>query len=148
VMPEVDGRIFAGVVSFKAPGRKDPDLQFSRFAHRADADRIGAVADRVLAWHELAKTPAQERKLALVLSTYPGRDDQIAHAVGLDALASVEDMLETLADAGYAVQPGRGFGKTLSQQRIAWSLNDYKCALATLPQQLRDDLTASWGRAE
>ena len=148
VMPEVDGRIFAGVVSFKAPGRKDPDLQFSRFAHRADADRIGAVADRVLAWHDLAKTSAQERKLALVLSTYPGRDDQIAHAVGLDALASVEDMLETLADAGYAVQPGRGFGKTLSQQRMAWSLNDYKCALATLPQQLRADLDASWGSIE
>ena len=36
VLPEVDGRIFAGVASFKSPGRRDPDLQFSRFAHRAD----------------------------------------------------------------------------------------------------------------
>lgn len=32
VLPEVDGRIFAGLVSFKAPGKKDPDLQYSRFA--------------------------------------------------------------------------------------------------------------------
>lgn len=148
VMPEVDGRIFAGVVSFKSPVKKDPDLQFSRFAHRAEADRVGAVADRVLAWHKLAKTPAQKRKLALVLSTYPGRDDQIAHAVGLDALASVEVMLQTLADAGYGVRPYVGFGKSLSRQSIAWSLNDYETALATLPQQLRDDLTSAWGGAE
>ncbi len=148
VMPEVDGRIFAGVVSFKAPARKDPDLQFSRFAHRAEADRIGAVADRVLAWHRLATTPAQDRKLALVLSTYPGREDQIAHAVGLDALASVEVMLQTLANADYSVCPGAGFGKSLSRQRIAWSLDDYLAALATLPRQLRDDLISAWGMAE
>ncbi|MGB1034999.1 MAG: cobaltochelatase subunit CobN, partial [Primorskyibacter sp.] len=36
VLPEVDGRIFAGVVSFKSPGKRDPDLQYSRFAHRAE----------------------------------------------------------------------------------------------------------------
>ena len=41
VLPEIDGRIFAGVTSFKSPGKRDPDLQYSRFAHRADqrADR-------------------------------------------------------------------------------------------------------------
>ena len=45
VLPEVDGRLFAGVVSFKSPGRRDPDLQFSRFAHRADPARVQAVVD-------------------------------------------------------------------------------------------------------
>ncbi len=47
VLPELDGRIFAGVTSFKSPGKRDPDLQYSRFAHRADSARIEAVADRV-----------------------------------------------------------------------------------------------------
>jgi cobaltochelatase CobN len=145
VLPEVDGRIFTGVISFKAPGKKDPHLQFSRFAHRAEDARIDAVADRVMGWLSLARTPRADRKLALVLSTYPGRDDQIAHAVGLDALASVEDMLLTLADAGYAVQPEIGFGKSLPQTRIAWPLEDYSAALAKLPKQLRDDLTTAWG---
>ncbi|PZQ51397.1 MAG: cobaltochelatase subunit CobN [Rhodovulum sulfidophilum] len=102
VLPEVDGRIFAGVASFKAPTRRDPELQFSRFAHRAEPGRIGAIADRVAAWHRLAATPAAERRLALVLSTYPGRADQMAHAVGLDALASAEAILEDLAADGYA----------------------------------------------
>ena len=31
VLPEVDGRLFTGVISFKAPEKKDPDLQYSRF---------------------------------------------------------------------------------------------------------------------
>lgn len=145
VLPEVDGRIFTGVVSFKAPQKKDPHLQFSRFAHRAEADRTAAVADRVAGWHKLAQTPAKDRKLALVLSTYPGRADQIAHAVGLDALASVEDMLLTLAAAGYSAEPAIGFGKTLTQQTIAWPLAAYQAALAKLPKVLRDDLQTAWG---
>ncbi|MBC7676729.1 MAG: cobaltochelatase subunit CobN, partial [Rhodoferax sp.] len=56
VLPEVDGRIFAGVVSFKSPTKRDPDLQFSRFAHRADAGRIAAVVDRVAGWVSLGET--------------------------------------------------------------------------------------------
>lgn len=148
VMPEVDGRIFAGVVSFKAPIKKDPYLEFSRFAHRAEAARIEAVTDRILGWHTLASTPVEQRRVALVLSTYPGRDDQIAHAVGLDALASVEGMLRTLADAGYAVQPNVGFGKSLNTHSIPWPHAAYKTALASLPHQLRDDLNAAWGAVE
>jgi cobaltochelatase CobN len=148
VLPEVDGRIFAGVASFKAPGRKDPDLQYSRFAHRAEAERIRAVVDRLEGWHRLSRTPARDRRLALVLSTYPGRVDQIAHAVGLDALASTEDMLLTLAREGYAVTPGIGFGRSLTQATLDWPLADYRAALNTLPQTLRDDLHTAWGAPE
>tara|TARA_R110002110_G_scaffold27592_19_gene100120 strand:+ start:372 stop:3614 length:3243 start_codon:yes stop_codon:yes gene_type:complete len=145
VLPEVDGRVFAGVVSFKAPEKKDPYLQFSRFAHRANADRIQAVVDRVAGWHRLARTPTQNRKLALVLSTYPGRADQIAHAVGLDALTSTEDMLLTLATAGYSVEPAIGFGKALAEDTISWSAADYASHLASLPDGLVQDVLTAWG---
>ncbi|NEK21393.1 cobaltochelatase subunit CobN [Sulfitobacter sp. JBTF-M27] len=145
VLPEVDGRIFTGVVSFKAPEKKDPHLQYSRFSHRANAPRIKAVVDRVAGWHRLAATPVADKKLALVLSTYPGRADQIAHAVGLDALASAEDMLLTLAGAGYAVTPEIGFGKTLPRTTIAWPMSAYEEALRTLPAQLQQDLHTAWG---
>lgn len=148
VLPEVDGRIFAGVVSFKAPEKKDPHLQFSRFAHRANAERIHAVVDRVAGWHRLARTPARDRKLALVLSTYPGREDQIAHAVGLDALASTEDMLLTLADAGYGVEPAIGFGKSLNQNTISWRVDGDMSYLTCLPDTLLKDLNTAWGPVE
>ncbi|APE44954.1 cobaltochelatase subunit CobN [Sulfitobacter alexandrii] len=148
VLPEVDGRLFAGVVSFKAPEKKDPHLQYARFAHRADADRIRAVVDRVAGWHSLARTPVQDRKLAIVLSTYPGRADQIAHAVGLDALASVEAMLPALIDAGYAVEASTGFGQSLANSTISWSVDDYAAALADLPETLLNDLDTAWGPLE
>ena len=148
VLPEVDGRLFAGVVSFKSPGKRDPDLQFSRFAHRADAERVAAVVDKVRAWLTLAETDAAQRKLALVLSTYPGKAHQLAHAVGLDALASVETVLADLAAAGYAVTPAGDLAPALLSDRLSWPLAEYLAALDTLPQSLREDLHAAWGAPE
>lgn len=147
VLPEVDGRIFAGVASFKQPARRDPDLEYARFAHRAEPERIAAIVARVGGWLRLAATPAPARRLALVLSTYPGRPWQMAHAVGLDALASAEALLETLAAEGYAVAPGAPLA-TLAEARVAFPLADYEAALATLPESLRAALTAAHGAPE
>jgi cobaltochelatase CobN len=148
VLPELDGRIFVGVTSFKSPGKRDPDLQYSRFAHRADSARIEAVADRVAGWHRLATTPAHARKLALVLSTYPGRADQMAHAVGLDALASTEAILSDLATEGYAIADGLPLASELSLQTLAWPVHEYRAALARLPEPLQTALAAAWGAPE
>lgn len=148
VLPEVDGRLFAGVSSFKEPQVRDEHLQFSRYAHKADIERTGAVADRIKAWTDLAATPPQVRKLALVLSTYPGKDWNMAHAVGLDALASAEAILSDLGDAGYGTGvAGEPLEHALATATIAWPLEDYRAALATLPQSLQDALTAAWGDA-
>ncbi|OJH44863.1 cobaltochelatase subunit CobN [Paracoccus sp. SM22M-07] len=142
VLPEVDGRILAGVISFKSPAKRDPDLQYSRFAHRPDPALVDAAADRIAAWHRLGATPAADRRLALVLSTYPGRDWQMAHAVGLDALASARQVAGLLAEHGHDVPAVQG---DLIRDRIMWPLEEYRAALATLPRTLRDDLHAAWG---
>ncbi len=147
VLPEVDGRLFAGLVSFKSPGKRDPDLQFSRFAHRADAARIAAVVTKVTAWHRLAITPAPDRDLALILSTYPGRSHQMAHAVGLDAVASTESLLADLAAQGYDTPAGPPLPETLTKQLLIWPVSAYLAALNTLPQSLQDALHL-WGAPE
>nr|WP_111299529.1 cobaltochelatase subunit CobN [Paracoccus saliphilus] len=147
VLPEVDGRIFAGVISFKSPEPRDPDLQFSRFAHRADPGLLAAAADRIAAWARLARTPKAQRRVALILSTYPGRDWQMAHAVGLDAPASAEGVAQALAAEGYDVPAGVG-AAALADQRITWPLSDYQAALQALPQPLRKALHAAWGAPE
>ncbi len=144
VLPEVDGRLFAGIVSHKSPGKRHPELQFSRFAHRADTARIQAVVDRAKHWHRLATTPASERHLAIILSTYPGRAHQMAHAVGLDALASTDRLLETLAAEGYRVTAGQPLPQALTET-LTWPLSAYEAALATLPEPLRQDPTEAWG---
>ncbi len=148
VLPEVDGRLFAGVVSFKQPVKRDPDLQFSRFAHRADAGRVALVAEKVAAWHRLASSEVNDRRLAFVLSTYPGRPDQIAHAVGLDALASVNGILGELRDEGYRVSPVDDLGKRLVADVLEWPVAEYRAALSLLPKGLQDDLMAAWGAPE
>jgi cobaltochelatase CobN len=148
VLPEVDGRLFAGVASFKEPGERDRHLEFARFAHAPEAGRIAAIADRVAAWHRLSVTPPGDRRVALVLSTYPGREWNMAHAVGLDALASAEAILADLAATGHAVAPGAVLHEALATGRIHWPMAEYRAALALLPASLRAALDQAWGAPE
>ncbi len=145
VLPEMDGRIMAGVASFKREDARDPELEFARSVHHPDPGRVAAVADRVAGWIRLARTPAAERRPALVLSTYPGRGWNMAHAVGLDAPASAEAILKDLAAAGYDARPGGDIAADLAVQTESWPLADYEAALARLPAPLRDALHAAWG---
>ena len=148
VLPEIDGRILAGVASFKEASEGAADLAFSRNVHRADFERVEAIAERVTGWTALAQKPAGERRLALVLSTYPGKAHQMAHAVGLDALASAEAILGDLADAGYAVERIADLIPALECQKLCWPVADYRRALAKLSQDLQADLAAAWGEPE
>jgi cobaltochelatase CobN len=145
VLPEVDGRIFAGVVSFKSPGARDADLQFSHLAHQADHERVDAAVGRLSSWHRLATTPTHDKRLALILSSYPGRPHQIAHAVGLDALASAEALLADLGIAGFDVEGGHAFEIALREEVLTWSIADYRAALTTLPRSLQENLRDAWG---
>lgn len=147
VLPEVDGRLFGGVASFKEPQARDDALQFARYAHAADTARINAVADRIKAWTTLAATPAADRSLALILSTYPGKDWNMAHAVGLDALASADAILSDLKDAGHKTDT-TPVTHALETKTIRWPLDAYKAALARLPKSLQNDLTTAWGTPE
>ncbi|THH38187.1 cobaltochelatase subunit CobN [Aliishimia ponticola] len=149
VLPEVDGRILGGVVSFKEPGKRDPHLEYSRFGHRAEPERIEAVAARVDGWLRLAERPAAQRRPALILSTYPGKDWNLGHAVGLDAPASARAILSDLAGAGYDVTQAPGdLSAALLARSVAWSLEDYAAALAKLPERLAQDLAQTWGAPE
>ncbi|MGR3648041.1 MAG: cobaltochelatase subunit CobN [Shimia sp.] len=146
VLPEVDGRLFAGVSSFKEPGKKDDALEYSRFAHRALPDRITAIADKVEGWVRLAAKPNAGKRVACVLSTYPGKDWNMAHAVGLDPLASVDALMTDLAQAGFTTgQSETPLAKALLAETLSYPLADYHAALADLPQSLQDDLAAAWG---
>ena len=148
VLPEVDGRIFAGVASFKDAAAHDPALEFARGLHRADPARVTAIAARIAGWVRLAQTPASDRKLAFILSTYPGKAHQMAHAVGLDALASAQAILSDLASAGYAIGPCCGIADQLQSKRLSWPLADYRKAMQSLPETLQTDLASAWGDPE
>ena len=145
VLPEIDGRIFSGVTSFKEPRKKDPDLQFARFAHRVEPPRIEAITKRVIRWITLGQNNNADLTPAIVLSTYPGKDWQMAHAVGLDAIASTDAILDDLNNAGWTTQSAAPLEVSLGTETIAWPLVGYQAALQTLPQTLQDDLSNAWG---
>ncbi|MCH2164183.1 MAG: cobaltochelatase subunit CobN [Marinovum sp.] len=140
VMPEVDGRLFAGVVSFKEPQPKDPDLQYARYMHRAAPDRVASVVRRVASWYRLSQM--NKPRVVLVLSTYPGRTWNMAHAVGLDAVASADAIAE---DLGLSAQAEPLSIEAIKGTQLQWPVEKYEAALAELPQALRDELEAAWG---
>ncbi|WP_417604518.1 cobaltochelatase subunit CobN [Primorskyibacter flagellatus] len=153
VLPEVDGRILAGVASFKQAGPRDSHLQFSRLAHQAEEERVGAIASRVMGWLDLAQKTPMDRRVALVLSTYPGKDWNMGHAVGLDAPQSARTIIEDLAAAGYdtgaeAPLTGEALQDMFAARQMRWPLTDYKTALARMPRVMRDDLQNAWGVPE
>lgn len=147
VLPEVDGRLFAGAVSFKEPQQRDADLQFARYAHAPHTERLEAAADRVARWHRLSALPPAKRRIALVLSTYPGRDWNMAHAVGLDALASASAILDDLHGAGYDVSRGV-VAEDFRTSATGLDIADYKAALEKLPKGLQEDIDDIWGAPE
>jgi cobaltochelatase CobN len=152
VLPELDGRLFAGVASFKQVETADPELGYARTVHGGDDDRIAAIVARARAWIALRRTAQADKRLAIVLSAYPGRDDQMAHAVGLDAPESTIEALTMLRERGYAITDTPADGAALIDRlktaEIRWPLETYRAALAGLDPALVADLDAQWGAPE
>ncbi len=99
-LPEIDGRIITRALSFKAASRRDPLTEIELVAYAPVADRIGFVADLARNWVRLRRTPAAERRVALVLANYPGRDGRIGNGVGLDTPQSVIEALQRAGAGG------------------------------------------------
>lgn len=150
VMPEIDGRIFAGAISFKEREDASADLGCSIVRHAPDLAGIDHVADLASAWVQLRGKPAGERRVALMLSTYPGRPDQIAHAVGLDALESTLQIANHLGRRGYRVLDSAENRGALVKRLDAglayrWPVSEYRRLFADLPQAFQDRVTEAWG---
>ncbi|WP_238297697.1 cobaltochelatase subunit CobN, partial [Methylobacterium soli] len=150
-LPEFDGRLAGFPIAFKVEA---PEVM--GFAERRavpDPGGIAALADRAAAWVRLARRPAGERRVALVLSDYPARGGRAGFAVGLDTPESARAILLDLAEAGYAVGaiPEAGAlmrALTGTGPGLAVPLTDYRLWLDGLPEAARDTLLARWGAPE
>jgi len=103
VLPELDGRVLAGAIAFKDPLPRQEALAFTALASRPEPDRIAMVADRIAALARLRALPRGERRIAVLMSDYPGAPGRTGYAVGLDVPASVLALMDDLAAAGYDV---------------------------------------------
>ena len=149
VLPEMDGRLVTAAISCKAESPRGEALQFSRLTHRPIASRVAFVADLAAAWVSLRRTPPVARKIAMVLSDYPGKLGREAYAVGLDTPASVTAIAEDLRAAGYDI------GALPATSALMGALKDdgsgglplacYRKLLAELPPTFTAGLAAHWG---
>jgi len=154
VLPELDGRLLTTAISFKADDATMPELGYARRVHRPDPDCIALAAERAAGWARLAGTRPGERRLALVLSDYPGAGGQIAHAVGLDAIASVREILSLLGAEDYELGEAPPDESALVQALCLGPpspflmLAQYRELFADLPRAVRDKVTAAWGEPD
>ena len=150
VLPEVDGRVLAGAISFKEAGAPDAEREFSPVLHRPDLDRVAHAADLALAWALLRRTPRAARRLALILSDYPGKAGRGGYAVGLDAPASLAGIAASLAAAGYDVAALADTAATMAHLTAGrptpvLPIEAYRQAFDGLPEPFRDAVMARWG---
>jgi cobaltochelatase CobN len=159
-VPEFDGRIITAPFSFKEQGVDGvPE-------YVTDPERAARVAGIALAHARLRHVPPAQRRLAIMLSSYPTKHARVGNAVGLDTPASAVVLLRALREAGY--DTGEGFpedGDTLIHALIAtgghdteWLTGEQLAAapmrvpaaryaewFAALPQSLREAVRAHWG---
>ncbi|TPJ41090.1 cobaltochelatase subunit CobN [Mesorhizobium sp. B2-5-13] len=152
VLPELDGRILAGAISFKGESDVDPALGHRALANRPELDRVEQVASRVAAFIRLQQTPRAERKLAILIPDYPSAPGRTGYAVGLDVPSSVIAMLRDLSEQGYAVdaipQTPRELLDLLERGDGGLRLDDYHSFSTELLATAIAAVEAAWGRAD
>jgi cobaltochelatase CobN len=151
VLPELDGRVLAGVIAFKDPLPAQNELCFTALASRPEADRVATVADRIAALVRLRRKPRGERLVAVLMPDYPGAAGRSGYAVGLDVPASVIALLQDLAAAGYCVATASMTAGellallTAGDADAALPLAQYQALLARLPSASVARLHNAWG---
>ncbi|MDQ0512830.1 cobaltochelatase subunit CobN [Ancylobacter amanitiformis] len=113
VLPELDGRVLAGALSFKAPADVAVVPGFTALVNRPEPDRVEQVADRVAALVRLQAMPRGARRIAVLMPEYAGAPGRTGWAVGLDVPASVLALMADLSTAGYRVEGAPGNERAL-----------------------------------
>ncbi len=165
-LPEMDGKIDAGPVSFKRVEGKDPgtDSEIVKNHPYTDGCRRAAVFGKK--WINLREKNNADKKIAVIMPNYPSRDGRLANGVGLDTPQSCVRILKSLAAAGYS--PGADFpdsGAALMDEISRKITNDpdfmdsRDCGVflpfdsfldryRKLSKKLRDRLEQHWGAPE
>lgn len=137
VLPELDGRILAGAISFKA-GESSANL-----VNQPEPDRVEQVVDRIAAFLRMKAAPRAERKIVILMPDYPSAPGRTGYAVGLDVPQSVLGMLHELSVAGYDVSDIPETPRDLLDRLGAQSAGHPRAAYDPLPVA-----EAAWGGPE
>lgn len=160
VLPELDGRVLTRAVSFKSNAERHAATECNLVTYAPEPDRIAFTANLAANWVQLGETPAEERKVAIVLANYPNRDGRIGNGVGYDTPASTIELLSAMVGEGYDAVNLPKDGNALIDQLLAGptnridgdrgsrctlSVEEYFKAYRQLPSKVRSEIEVRWG---
>ncbi|MDR7300682.1 cobaltochelatase subunit CobN [Haloactinomyces albus] len=161
-VPEFDGRLISVPFSFKESGEDGIPV------YVADPERARRVAGTAVSLAKLRHVDSADKRLGIVLSSYPTKHSRIGNAVGLDTPASAVDLLRALESAGYdlggldlptmdgdqlihrLIAAGGHDVEWLSEEQMADAAirvptTRYREWFDALPEALREAMTEQWG---
>ena len=165
-IPEFDGRLLGGVVSFKERGAaEDSPVGVGVPRYVPDAERCARVARLAVRHARLRHVPATERRVAVLLTAFPTKHARIGMAVGLDTPASALRLLDALHEDGMRVERPFAHGDELmhalvaagghdpefltdahlSEATLRMPVAEYEAWFETLPASLRESIIEKWG---
>jgi cobaltochelatase CobN len=164
-IPEFDGRLLAGVVSFKERSEEGSPVGAPVARYVPDEERCARVARLAVRHARLRRTPPSERRVALLLTAFPTKHARVGMAVGLDTPASALKLLDALHEDGMRVERPFAHGDELMHALIAAGghdpefltdeqlasaplrlpVADYLAWFETLPDALRASVVERWG---
>ena len=164
-IPEFDGRLSGGVISFKErdAGGSPVGVPVPRYV--PDPERCARVARLAVRHAALRRLPAPERRVVVLLTSFPTKHARVGMAVGLDTPASTLELLDALRADGMRVEHDFEDGDALMHALIACgghdeefltdehlskaplriAVTDYLAWFETLPRELRESVQERWG---
>jgi cobaltochelatase CobN len=155
-IPELDGRIITAPISFK---RREDDGVTVYEPHGERLDRIAGLASRLA---HLRSQPRAAMRVAFVLTNSSAKAAQVGNAVGLDAPASLLNLLRAMRARGYGVRDVPDTSDDLMTRLLAGGSYDvthplnpgaayrfarsaYRAEFERLPEPARQRLIEWWG---
>ena len=148
-LPEVDGRLSPA----RSPSRRRrsaiASLEYAPLRAAPHARVASTMSPRLAAaWAALRRTPNADKRLAFVLSDYPGKGGRAGYAVGLDTYASVAEIAARLATrATRSTRRRQTWRMRLSPRARPPAARAYRDASRRLPEAFVRSVETRWGEA-
>ncbi|MBN1432706.1 MAG: magnesium chelatase subunit H [Methanomicrobiaceae archaeon] len=126
-------------------------------------DRIDRICGRIRNWLKIKYLQNRDKKVAVIIYSYPPGEGNLGHASYLDVFVSVREMLEKFSSEGYYVEmPDKPLHELFEEKKIANSgtwfskedtldncfsldYSEYLRYFETLDPDVRADVNEAWG---
>ena len=159
-IPEFDGRIITVPISFKELQAGHDGALYK--PHQERTERVAGIASQLV---KLREKPNAGKRIAFVLTNSSTKAAQVGNAVGLDAPASLLNLLRAMRGRGYEIGPLPENGDAIIHELLSrgsydenypldparahrFSVERYRQIFEAFPENVKKRLIRSWQEPE